>query len=84
MNSVSNGSFEVSSMRKSKKGQIVEIKRIEVEIEEIEGCFPAPIVPRGSSYYVRLDPDFIRFWELQKGDELLISVTKVKRVTRHS
>jgi hypothetical protein len=26
-----------------RKGQIVEIKRIDVEIEEIQGCFPAPI-----------------------------------------
>jgi len=62
-----------------KKGQIVEIKRIEVEIEEIQGCFPAPIIARGNSFYVKLDPDFIRFWELQAGDEILITVSQAKR-----
>ena len=66
-------------MRKEKKGQIVEIKRIEVEIEEIQGCFPAPLVQRGDSFYIRLDPRFIKFWELKKGDELLINVTQIKR-----
>ena len=60
----------------------VEVKRIEVEIEAIEGCFPAPIRVMGNSYYLRLDQDFIRFWELMAGDELLITATRVKRVTR--
>jgi len=65
-----------------KKDQIVEIKKIEVEIEEIEGCFPAKIIMRGNSYYLRLDPDFIRFWELRAGDEILVTVTRVKREFR--
>jgi len=34
---------------------------------------------RGSSYYCRLDPHLVRFWALQAGDEILITVTKVKR-----
>jgi len=67
---------------KRRKDQIVEIKRIEVEIEEIQGCFPAPIIVRGNSYYIRLDPDFVRFWELQQGDEILVTVTKAKRETK--
>jgi hypothetical protein len=66
-------------MRNMKKGQIVEIKRIEVEIEEIQGCFPAPIVARGDSFYIRLDPRFVKFWELKRRDEILITVTQVKR-----
>ena len=66
-------------MRNMKKGQIVEIKRI----EEIQGCFPAPIVVRGDNFYIRLNPRFVKFWELQKGDELLVTVTQVKRETRH-
>ena len=69
-------------MGKRRKGQIVEIKRIEVEIEEIHSCFPAPIIMRGSSYYCRLDPNFIRFWELMPRDEILITVTKAKREKR--
>lgn len=38
---------------------------------------------RGNSYYVRQDPDFIRFYELMPGDEILITVTKAKREIRH-
>ena len=64
---------------KRNKDQIVEIKKIEVELEEIEACFPAPIIMRGSSYYARLDPRFIRFYDLMAGDEILITVTKSKR-----
>lgn len=62
-----------------KKDQIVKIGEIEVEIEDIQACFPAPIIMRGNSYYVRLDPHFIRFYELTAGDEILIAVTKAKR-----
>jgi hypothetical protein len=64
---------------KSLASHIVEKKQIEVEIEAIQGCLPAPIVMRGSSYYCRLDPHLVRFWELQAGDEILITVTKIKR-----
>ena len=65
-----------------KERQIVEIKEIEVKIEMIQACFPAPIRMFGNSYYCRLDPNFIRFWELQARDEILITVTKVKREIR--
>ena len=65
-----------------KKDQIVEIKRIEVEIKDIQGCFPVQIIARGSSYYMRLDPSFIRFYELQPGDEILVTITKAKREKR--
>jgi hypothetical protein len=67
---------------KRKKGQIVEIKRIEVEIKDIQGCFPAQIIARGSSYYIRIDPSFIRFYELQPGDEILVTITEAKREKR--
>ena len=69
-------------MLKRKKDQIVEIKRIEVEIKDIHGCFPAQIIARGSSFYVRLDPSFIRFYELQPGDEILVTITEAKREKR--
>ncbi len=62
-----------------KKDQIVKIKQIEVEIKDIQGCFPAPIVARGNSFYIRLDTDFVKFWELQQGDEILVTTTKAKR-----
>ena len=77
------GKMEGGNVMRRKKGQIVEIKRIGVEIEEIRGCFPAPIIARGNSFYVKLDPDFIHFWELKQGDELLVTVTQVKREIRH-
>jgi len=32
--------------------------------------------------YLRLDPDFIRFYEFMPGDETLITVTKAKREIR--
>jgi hypothetical protein len=64
------------------KGQIVEFKRIEVEIEEIQACFPSPIIMRGNSYYIRLDSNFIRFYELMSGDMILVTVTKAKREIR--
>lgn len=67
---------------KKKVGQIAEISKIEIQIEEITGSFPAPIIVRGNSYYIRLDLDFIRFWELKPGDEILVTVTKAKRETR--
>lgn len=66
-------------MVRRKKDQIVKIKQIEVEIKDIQGCFPAPIVARGNSFYIRLDTDFVKFWELQQGDEILVTVTKAKR-----
>jgi len=50
-----------------------------VQIEDIQACFPGTVMMRGSSYYVRLDPDFVRFWEIKPDDELLMSVTKLKR-----
>ena len=58
----------------------VKLEKIEVATEDIQPGFPGPIITRGNSYYVRLDANFIRFWELMAGDELLISVTKVKRI----
>jgi len=65
-----------------KKDQIVEIKRVEVEIKDIQGCFPAQIIARGNSYYIRLDPSFMKFYELQPGDEILVTVSKAKRETK--
>ena len=64
--------------------QIVEIKTIEVEMEDIQACFPAPIRLFGNSYYVKLNPAFMRFYELIPGDEILITVTKAKREIRHN
>lgn len=58
----------------------VDVKKIEIELEDVQGCFSGPIVHRGNSDYIRLDPNFMRFWELMAGDELLITVSKVKRV----
>jgi hypothetical protein len=40
---------------------------------------PSPIIMRGNSYYVRLDLNFISFYELMPGDEILVTVTKAKR-----
>ena len=34
---------------------------------------------RGNSYYIRLDSNFIRFYELMSGDMILVTVTKAKR-----
>ena len=65
-----------------KKVQITEISKIEVQIEEVQGCFPSPIIARGNSYYIRLDPSFIKFYELQPGDEILVTVSKAKRETK--
>lgn len=64
---------------KRKKDQIVKISQIEVEMKDIQGCFPAQIIARGNSFYVRLDPSLISFYELQQGDEILVTVTKAKR-----
>jgi len=66
-------------MLKKKDGQIVTIKEIEVQFENVQATFPAAISLRGNSYYVRLDPHFIRFYELQPGDQILVTVTKAKR-----
>lgn len=50
-----------------------------VGIDELQACFPALVIMCGNSYYVRLDPSFVRFWELEAGDEILITLTKAKR-----
>lgn len=63
----------------SKSNPQVEIKKIEVETQDVQACFPGQIIQRGQSNYVRLDQNFMRFWELMAGDELLITVTRVKR-----
>lgn len=60
----------------------VTIESVGVELQDVQGCFPGSIVARGTSYYVRLDPNFMRFWELMAGDEILINVSKIKRVTK--
>jgi len=64
---------------KRKERQISEISKLEIQIWDIESSFPSPIIARGNSYYVRLDPHFIKFYELQPGDEILVTITKAKR-----
>ena len=58
----------------------VEIKPISVFLEDVESCFPATIIKRGNSFYLRLDLEIIRFWQLQSGDTVLTKLVKVKRV----
>ena len=63
-----------------KRNPALILKQIEVAIEDVEGCFPGPIIARGNSYYLRLDASFMRFWALKTGDEILVQVSKVKRL----
>lgn len=66
----------------NKSNPQVEIKKIVVEMQDVQACFPGSIIQRGQSNYVRLDQGFMHFWELMAGDELLITVTRVKREIR--
>ena len=72
----------IQQLSRENERQIVEIKKIKVEMEDIQACFPAPIRLFGNSFYVKLDPRLIRFYELIPGDEILITVTKAKREIR--
>ena len=58
----------------------VEIKSLSIFLEDVDSCFPAVIIKRGNSFYLRLDPEIIRFWQLQKGDVVLTKLVKVKRI----
>ena len=48
-------------------------------MEDITGEFPCNLVSMGNSWYLRLKPAFIRFWDLKPGDILQIRMVKVKR-----
>ena len=58
----------------------IHIEKIKLDIKNIKGSFPGQIITRGNSFYIRLDAEFIRFWELEAGDEILVTVTNVKRL----
>lgn len=59
----------------------VEIAKIEVELEDVTGTFQCPIIQYGKSNYVRLDQDWMRFFELMAGDVVEVNLTRIKRIT---
>ena len=58
----------------------VEIKPTSIFLEDQESCFPATIIKRENSFYLRLDLEIIRFWELEPGDTVLTELVKEKRI----
>ena len=64
----------------NKKNLEIEISKVSIFLEDVESCFPATIIKRGQSFYLRLDREIIRFWQLEPGDVLLTKIIKVKRV----
>lgn len=55
-------------------------KRIHGPIEAINYLFVSEITPRGGSFYVRLDPDLLRWYNLKVGDQLKLHALELRRV----
>ena len=66
-------------MRMGNKDEIVEIKKIGVDLGDILAIFPAPITKQGGSYYLKMNPGTMRFYNLKVGDQVLVMLSKVKR-----
>ncbi len=62
-----------------KEGEIVDINKIKVELGDILAIFPAPITQQGGSFYIKMNPGTIRFYNLEVGDQVLVMLSKVKR-----
>ena len=62
----------------------IETASFEVSTAKVKGLFAGTIRAEGNSFYLKLDPSFMRFWNLLAGDELLVSVLKAKRITSKS
>lgn len=50
------------------------------EIEAISAEFPALLTTRGNSFYLKLNPGVVRFWDLKPGDQLNVCINRVKRL----
>jgi len=55
---------------------------ISVGLQDIEASYPAKIVSWGSGNYARVPESVLNFWGLIPGDEVLVTLSKVKRVKR--
>ena len=66
-------------MRMGKGDEIVEFKKIRAELGDILAIFPAPITQQGGSYYLKMNPGTMRFYNLKVGDQVLVMLSKVKR-----
>jgi hypothetical protein len=57
----------------------VSVSQIPVELEDVQIAFAARVVFNGHTYRLSLPMKEVRFWGIETGDELLVSITKLKR-----
>jgi hypothetical protein len=49
-------------------------------VEDVDIAMAVRIVAHGGRFYLSVRPRDIGFWDLKVGDEVLVKITKVKRV----
>ncbi len=65
---------------KHRKDRFEKMEVIRGERIPMQAIFPAPVVMRGHSYYVRLPPEVLHYYELENKDVVLVSLLEAQRV----
>jgi hypothetical protein len=60
----------------------VAVTQIPVLLKDIQIAFAGRVVFTGNSYRISLPMKEVRFWGIEAGDELLVSISKLKREPR--
>ncbi len=60
----------------------VRVTQIPIELKDIQISFAGRVVFSGNGYRINLPMKEVRFWGIESGDELLVSITKLKREPR--
>ena len=63
-------------MKKKAENRVLSVR------EPISGEFAGKIIARSNSFYLRLDPRWIKFWDLELGDWIQIRATTVRRLEK--
>ena len=62
----------------------VAVIQIPVLLKDIQIAFAGRVVFTGNSYRISLPMKEVRFWGIETGDELLVTITKLKHEPRGS
>ncbi len=57
----------------------VKVTQIPIELKDIQISFAGRVVFSGNGYRINLPMKEVRFWGIETGDELLVTITKLKR-----
>lgn len=63
-----------------RKDRFAKIEVTEIEVVPMNCTTPAPIVMIGNSFYFRIDPKIIRYYDLMNRDMLKVCIIEAQRV----